>query len=161
VFGSLYSGKGLFMSWQTFSTQADSDFAGWLAWVKPTNSAARYYPAGFNYWRGVSGMLYTPPVGTNLLVNLPISQMAFSGGFLATNFSNGIRINAGNKVVNISSNSLSMTFSPNLGTFSGTVTDPATLKSFPFSGAVFQRLNVGYGFLMGTNQSSQAALFPD
>ena len=40
------------------------------------------------------------------------------------------------------------------------LTDPATGKALPFSGAVFQKQNAAYGFLLGTNQSSRVSLTP-
>jgi hypothetical protein len=57
-------------------------------------------------------------------------------------------------VSNLSGNRLTLSFSTSLGTFSGSVTDPTTLKPFNFKGAVLQKQNAGFGFLTGTNQTS-------
>jgi len=157
----LYGNKGLMMSWQTFRRQNDTDFDGWMVWVKPTNSAAKFYPAGFDYERGAFGQLYVPPVGTNVVfASTSYIQIPFSGGDLPAGFENAVHLEAGNKVINTSANSLSMKFTPATGIFTGTVTDPVLNKTWSFTAAVLQRDNVGYGFLSGTNESSQVQLIP-
>jgi hypothetical protein len=64
------------------------------------------------------------------------------------------------KVTNLSSNRLSLTFSLAAGTFLGSVNDPTTGRALAFSGVVFQKDNAGYGFLLGTNQSSHVLIVP-
>ena len=157
----LYSGKGVMTSWQTFDSQTNTGFQGWLVWIKPTNSAARFYPAGFDYERNVFGEAYLPPVGTNVIFNADNIQVPFAYGDLPVNFANLIKLGPGNKITNLSANKLTMNFSLSTGIFTGTVTDPGMNKIWSFSGAVLQQNNVGYGSLMGTNSSSQMALFPN
>jgi hypothetical protein len=161
LFVPLYSGKGLMASWQTFETQADTDFDGDLVWIKQTNSAAKFYPNGFNYFHHVFGMTYTPPATTSTILNFTNAIVPFLGGDLAASFQNDIQILPGGKVANLSANKLSMTFSLSTGIFSGKVNDPTTQRTWSFSGAVLQKDNAGYGFLTGTNQTSQVALFPN
>jgi hypothetical protein len=161
MYVSLYSGKGVITSWQVFRSQADTDFDGNLVWIKLTNSAARFYPAGFNYQRHVFGMTYIPPVGTNTVMDFSTADMPFSGGDLPVTFANHIGLNPGNKVINLSSNKFSMSFSLSTGIFTGTVTDPVMKKSWTFTGAVLQKDNAGYGFLTGTNETSEVALLPN
>ena len=159
-YAPLYAGKGLMVSWQLFRTISDTDFDGWMVWIKPTNSAARFYRAGFDYERSAFGEAYVSPVGTNAFFNSSYVQVSCAYGELPANFFNAIQIAPGNKIINLSANKLSMKFSPSTGIFSGTVNDPIINKIWSFSGAVFQKDNAGYGFLAGTNASSQVALFP-
>jgi hypothetical protein len=53
---------------------------------------------------------------------------------------------------------MTIIFSSTTGRFNGTVIDPGTGRSFSFGGAVLQSANTGYGFLSGTNQSSEVTL---
>ena len=161
LFVPLYSGKGLMTSWQTFETQADTDFDGDLVWIKLANPAVKFYPAGFNYFRHVFGMTYTPPSATGTILNFTNAVIPFADGDLAASFGNYIQILPGGKVANLSTNQLTMKFSLTTGLFSGKVTDPVMKRSWSFSGAVLQKDNAGYGFLTGTNETSQVALFPN
>lgn len=157
----LYSGKGLMMSWQAFQQQlVNKDFEGWLVWIRPTNSAAKLYPAGFNYQRPAYGVVYVPPMGTNTVLNSAYVHMPFFGGDLDPGFNNYVRIGLGNKITNLSSNEVSMSFSPSTGVFSGKVKDPVTHASWSFSGAILQAQNEGFGFVTGTNKNGGVYLFP-
>jgi hypothetical protein len=59
------------------------------------------------------------------------------------------------KVINLSSNKLVLTTAKPSGLFSGTVVLPKTGKSKPFKGAILQKLDVGYGYFLGTNQGGR------
>jgi hypothetical protein len=96
----------------------------------------------------------------NHVLNLTTASVAFCGGNLAPNFTNSVSLGLSSRVTNLSSNRLTLSFSTATGTFRGQATDPATGRSAAFSGAVFQKLNAGYGFLLGTDQSSQVVLAP-
>lgn len=162
VYFPLDSGKGVLVSWQTFSSQLDTDFTGWMVWIKPANSAARFYPAGFEFQRSMFGQTYTlPAAGTSPVLNVAsYIDVPFSGGNLPVNFENAITLGPGSTITNLSANKLSLTFSRATGIFSGKVTDPAANKTWAFGGAILQRDNVGYGFLTGTNKNGMVALFP-
>ena len=97
--------------------------------------------------------------GTNIL-SLASAQVEFSGGNLGAGFTNWVNLGVNSKVTNTSSNKLTLSFSLTTGTFAGSVTDPATGKASPFSGAILQKMNAGYGFILGTNQSSQVVFAP-
>ncbi len=161
VYFSLDAGKGLLLSWQAFRAGADSDFDGWMAWIKPTNSAARFYPGGFDFERSLSGQAYVPPSGTNTVLNYTsYIQLAFGGGNLSENFADAIALGASSRVSNLSSNKLMVKFTPATGLFAGSVTDPVANKSWNFGGAILQKDNIGYGFLAGTNLNSVVVLYP-
>jgi hypothetical protein len=107
------------------------------------------------------GSAYVYPArACTLDLNLTNANLAFSGGALSASFTNCIVVGQLGRLINESTNALTVSFSPLTGTFTGRVTDPATRKSLPFGGVVFQKQNAGYGFLLGTNQSSQVNLLP-
>ncbi len=161
IYFPLYAGKGVAVGWQAFTAKEDSDFDGWMVWIKQADSAARFYQAGFEYQRHLYGLTYLPPTGTNAVLNVAsYIDVPFGGGNLAANFDNAITLGRGNTITNLSANKLSLQFSTATGLFSGKVTDRAENKTWAFGGAILQKENVGYGFLTGTNKSSIVALYP-
>jgi hypothetical protein len=159
-YASVYSGSGATLSWLTFSNQANSDITGTLDWLKASTSSTPYYPGGFTTQINVVGSSYVAPTPGNNILNLNSGQVQFSGGNLSADFVNQVWLGANSKVDNLSANNLSMSFSPTTGTYKGTVMDPSSGLTFPFSGAILQKLNAGYGFMLGTDQSSQANFMP-
>ncbi len=157
----LYAGGGALLSWLVFTNQPNDDFHGLLSWIKPGNAAARVYPGGFAYQCLAIGSAYRrPATSTGQILNLTNAYVVFSGGNLAADFTNSVVLGLNNQVTNLSSNKFTLSFSLATGIFKGSATDPATSKALPFSGAVFQKHNAGYGFLLGTNQSSRVSLTP-
>jgi len=157
LYAALYSGSGSLLSWFAFTNQAESDLAGTLSWIKSANSRAKYYGNGFTNQCAGLGSLYVCPVGSNILDGAS-AQVQFVGGNLTPGFTNLVSLAANSKVLNSSSNHLGLSFSLSGGSFQGSATDPNSGKSYSFSGVVLQKLNAGYGNLLGTNQSSQTAL---
>ena len=51
-----------------------------------------------------------------------------------------------------------LTITNTTGLFGGTLTNRATNKAISISGAVLQKLNAGYGYFLGTNQSGSVGL---
>jgi hypothetical protein len=161
LYVSLYSGKGSVISWLAITNRATDDLNGTLSWIKPVDVRARYYPGGFTNQSAVVGSFYIPPLGvTNHVLNLTNAEVAFSGGNLIADFTNSVALGPNSRVINLSSNRLTMSFSLSTGTFRGSAMDRSTGRSMPYSGAVLQKLNAGYGFLPGTNQSSRVVLAP-
>lgn len=157
----LYSGQGCIMSWLTFTNEAADDLTGAVSWIKPANTNAAYYPAGFAYDFDAAGSIYHAPASPTVhILSVTNASVEFAGGNLAADFTNSIVIANYSKVSNLSSNKLSLTFSLTAGTFSGTVVDPGSGTVKAFSGAVFQKQNVAFGFLKGTNQTSQVFITP-
>jgi hypothetical protein len=157
----LYSGRGSLLSWVAFTNQPNDDFHGLLSWIKPANPAARYYPAGFtNLCQALGSAYRRPATSTNHVLNLTNASVVFSGGNLVADFTNSVALGLNSQITNLSSNRLTLSFSLFTGAFKGSATDPATGKALPFSGAVFQKQNAGYGFLLGTNQAGRVSLTP-
>jgi hypothetical protein len=163
-YASLYSSKGLVISWLAVSNNSAvnvPDMAGLTSWIKLADPLARYYPAGFTNLCDAAGSIYNKPASiTNHVLHLNQARVRFAGGDLAAAFTNAVDIIAASKVVNGSTNLMSMSFNLSSGTFSGRVLDPYSMKSKSFGGVVLQKLTSGYGTLMGTNLSSQVDLTP-
>jgi hypothetical protein len=153
----LCAGNGCLLSWLAFASQTNSDFMGALSWIKPAGSRSQYYPGGFSCEWDAFGSAY---VRTDPVLNLPTARLTFCSGGLALPITNAITIGPRNKVVT-PGKQLRLSFSAATGAFKGRFIDPATGKPLSFSGAVFQKLNVGYGVLLGTgDQTSRVCLAP-
>jgi hypothetical protein len=153
----LYRGNGCLLGWLAFASQTNSDSSGALSWIKSAGGKSKYYPGGFICEWDAFGSAY---VRTDPVLNMATASLRFSGGGLASDITNSITIGPGNKVVT-TGKQLKLSFSTPVGTFKGSFLDPATGKSLSFSGAVFQKLNAGYGMLLGTgDQTSGVCLMP-
>jgi hypothetical protein len=158
---SLRSGNGSLIGWMGFSATTQSDLSGSLYWLEQPSLQSRYYPAGFALNCQAFGSAYTPPAGASQhIVNLANADLIFSGGNIGSAFTNSVELGNSGRIINLSRNQLSLSFSLGTGTFKGVATDPVLNTSLPFSGAVFQKQNAGYGLILGTNQSSQVNLVP-
>ena len=161
LYASLYVGQGSVLSWITFANHAADDLSGAMSWIKLPTMTARYYPGGFTTEVMASGSKFVKPVlTTDLIISLPNAVVDFSGGNLSSDFSNNISLGLSSKVTNLSSNKLTMTFTTSTGLYKGTVVDPNSGLTLPFAGAVFQKTELGYGSLMGANQSSSVVVGP-
>jgi hypothetical protein len=155
----LYFGNGSMMGLLTFTNQINIDLNGLMNWIKPAMPNTPYYSAGFTNQSQMIGSTYSIPSPiTQPVLELPDAYLAFTGGDLALGFTNTISIGRGSRVANQSPNGLNMTFSISTGTFRGTVMDPVSNRTMPFSGIVFQKDAVGYGLLFGTDQTSSVRL---
>lgn len=154
----LYKGKGALVSWVTFDTNAPmTDFSGTLNWFKQPQSV-KYFPAGFTNELDIAGSLFTKPASTNWVINLTNAVVAFTNGNLSADFTNTIAIDAKGKVINESTNKLTLSASKSSGTFSGSATPPAGGKAVSFKGAVLQKQTNGFGFFLGTNSSGRVSI---
>jgi hypothetical protein len=152
--------KGAVIGWMTFADRPTDDLNGTLIWTKPPNLLERSYQLGFNTECQAVGSVYRTPVDpqTDFVLNLNQAFVSFSGGNLPADFSNSILFGPYSRVSNLSGNPMTLTFSTSQGTFTGSVTDPTTLKPFSFKGAVLQKQNAGFGFLTGTNKTSRVVI---
>jgi len=161
LYASLYVGQGSVLSWMTFANHASDDLSGTLSWIKLPVMTSRYYPGGFTTEVMASGSTFVKPVSTDdLIINVPNGVVDFSGGNLSSDFSNDISLGLSSKVTNHGANKLSMAFTTTTGLYKGTVVDPTSGATLPFAGAVFQKTQLGYGSLMGANQSSSVVVGP-
>jgi fibronectin type III domain protein len=157
---SLYAGKGLAIGWFNFASLLENDLSGGFCWIKLPDASARFYPGGFARTISALGSRYYPPVGANPVLAFTHGLLGFSGGNLGGGFTNAVILGP-KGVSNSQGPALSVKLTPAKGTFAGKVGDPATGKSWTFTGVVLQNGNVGYGYLVGTNQTSRVIFGPD
>lgn len=150
----LYGGHGLFTGWLDFTNEVGDDVAGAVTWIKPAEHT-KYYPEGFTNELEAAGSIYQKPGRNQSVLDLTNAMVVFEGGSL-TDFTNSVYLEP-NDIVK-TTNSLHLSFRASTGLFSGSVKDPTTEKSFPFGGAVFQKTQTGYGFLLDAGQSSFVGL---
>ena len=145
----------------TITNRPDSDLIGDLDWIKPPTPKAHFYPGGFTNRCQAVGSIYIRPTDvTTSLLKLTDAEVKFGGGNLSTDFTNSVHFLLNSFVENLSTNKLSLSFSLSSGAFRGRVVDPGTGRSMSFGGVAMQKLGTGYGFLLGTNQSSQVVIGP-
>jgi hypothetical protein len=156
LYATVGGGQGSIIGWLIFVDRTSDDVSGVVNWMKSANSHSRYYPGGFGLETVATASRYEAPSHGGQVINASNVTVTFSGGNLASDISIPVAINS--KGVKDSSNSLKMTISPSNGRFSGSVKDPSTSKSLPFSGVVLQKSSSGAGFLLGTNQTSRVEL---
>src|SRR5205807_7800697 len=117
-------------------------------WIKLPVVNARYYAGGFTNEVMASGSTYVKPASVDdLIINVPTGIIAFNGGNLNADFSTAISLGAGNRVTDESANKLTLAFSLANGLYKGSVVDPTTGTAMPFSGAVYQKISMGFGSL--------------
>lgn len=149
----LYKGGGQVLSWLAFT---NGGLGGDVSWIKSAIATAKFYPAGFDYGTIAIGSAFVPT--TSVLPDFANGRLILTGGNLA-GVTNIINLTAG-KVTNLSSNKLSLSISATTGQFKGSVLNPATGKSIPFSGVVLQNQDYGSGYFLGTNQSGRVSFGP-
>jgi hypothetical protein len=153
-YASLYAGQGSLLSWLSFTNRDTDDLNGTLSWIKQPGAKSRFYTTGFTNEIAAIGSVYRKPAApTDPLFNFSQANVIFAGGDLATDFTNSISL-AGSKLSNTSPNKLSLGISASTGIFHGNVVNPAGGRGTPFGGAIFQKQETGYGFMLGTDQTS-------
>jgi hypothetical protein len=161
LYVSLYAGKGTLVGWISLTNRASDDLNGTLTWIKPAMPLAKLYPAGFNEAVTATGSFYTPPpTSTSQIIGPSITAVSFADGDLASSFTNTVTVSAGNKIINDSTNRLSLSLVTSSGLLRGTVTPPGSTRSLSVHGALLQKLNLGYGYFLGPNQSGSVFLGP-
>jgi hypothetical protein len=159
---SLYGGLGSIWEWMKFDTNIPPDDlhdSGGISWIKPAQQTARYYPSGFSGFFYADGSIYTSPLtATNPVIALSDAVVTFQDGNLSAPFTNNVLVTPSSKIVNTSSNKLTMTVVLPSGKFTGNVTPPGMNNSIPIQGAVFQNTATAYGYFLGTNASGSVEL---
>jgi len=147
------SGQGMLLGWLNFNDPEDTEVTGVVKWVKAARATAKYYPAGFVHDTDVVGAKYVPPISGGRVINVNTGQVWFAQGNLQQSFTNDVMIATNNKVINLSSNKLSLIITPATGLFKGSVTIPGTTVTRQVIGVFLQNVNAGFGSFLGTNQS--------
>jgi hypothetical protein len=161
LFISLYHGQGLVLSWVTFSDASTTDFSGDVSWIRPSLPKAKLYPDGFTAQTSISGSRYSRPARGQGILNLTDANLVLDGGNLDQTISDAVTIDSNNRVVNLGTDKLSLSFSTSSGLFGGRVVSAnSTLKSISFHGVVLQKQGIASGYFTGIDQSGQVNLGP-
>ncbi len=158
LYAAPYKSGGVVIGWMQFSGAASDGFAGQCVWTKPSGAGAPY-SGGLTNEINVQGSDYkAPPLAFRTFGG---SQVVFSGGSLSGCITNSVNWGPNNKVVNSSTNKLSLSITSANGLFKGTVVDPATGKNVQFQGVLYEKGNVGLGFFPSGNQSGAVSFAPN
>jgi uncharacterized repeat protein (TIGR02543 family) len=158
-FAGLYGGQGVALGWIAFQGAEPSDLRGVIAWCKPPDPSAVSYRAGFADWFEAWGSVYVAPVtGSDSVLPFANGQVVFNGPCLRAPFTNQIALGLNDKVSNLSSNRLTLSFSRSSGAFGGKVTEPATGLWRAFRGVVLRDAGVGLGFLECDGETARVEL---
>ena len=150
-----YGGGGSVRGWIVFLESPEADFTGTLNWTKPPLQNAKYYSNGFAVARDAAGSRYRPPTNSmDQVLTFSAGRVGFSAGNLASAFEEVVSF-TDNKVTSNGTNRLTISISLATGLFSGSVTPPGAPRSMSFRGALYQKLNYGAGFFLGTDQSGR------
>jgi hypothetical protein len=153
--------KGSLISWVTFENRPTDDLHGLLNWHKLPTATGAYYRNGFNEQTTFLGSKYVAPVGsTNRVLRLTNGQLTLSGGNLPDEYINSFVLGLANKITNNGPNVMTLTLTPTTGLFKGSLTPTAGSKPVSFAGAVLQKGTNGFGYALGTNQTSSVTLEP-
>jgi hypothetical protein len=164
LYVAINKGKGSVLSWVGLANGTPKSFRGDLSWTRLADPLATTYPAGFILDTSIHGSQYTPPLTGNRILNYSFPFIRFNGAnfdFYRVTFTLG----TDNKISNPdpSGSMLTLKFTTSSGLFSGTVLDPATLKSVSFKGVVDQIGQDGYGtgngFFLQSSQSGSVFIW--
>jgi hypothetical protein len=151
---------GTLISWIEFSSQATSDLAGELIWIKPASAASKYYPLGFTNDIMANGAAYQAPMAGTRAIKLTQGNLTLTGGGLHTSMTNSVTLGLNNRVSVAAGTHLSLTITPSTGLFKGTFLNPDTGKNVSFQGVLLKKTNVGVGYFLGTEQAGGVYLNP-
>jgi len=161
LYASLSSGQGLLLGWLAFSSGANPPLGGDVWWLKSALATSKYYANGLTLHPPIQSSPYAAPgLGTNVF-NATNLLVTLSGGGLAPSLTNHITLGSNNRIVNLSSNKLSLSFSLPAGSFSGSMVNPATSKLIPFGGVVLENQGTASGFFLGSGQSGRVSIAPE
>ena len=128
-----------------------------LLWSKASSSKDRYYPAGFTNILNLAGAPYSVPGRNSSGLSLTDPVVILSGGGLVSAETKPVVYNGKLKY---STNNLTLSINPTVGSFTGRFQDPEDGPSIKMDGVVLQNQDGGggFGFFLGTNGESGAVL---
>ncbi|MBC8002597.1 MAG: hypothetical protein H7X97_08425 [Opitutaceae bacterium] len=161
LYSSLYTGKGLLMSWVQFTTNTSRNLQGEAVWIK-LPKAGTYYTNGFALGRSMEGGLYSPPAAgpTNLVVTLTNGTATLSSGNLLEPIVDEVTLTNKNVFLIDGTNGLKLTVSTGSGLVNGSFIHPQSKRLTTIKAVVVQGQTNIQGFFLGTNQSGQIRLQP-
>ena len=159
------AGRGSLSGMVQFETFDYSDLDGTLTWLKPPKPGDPNYPDGFATEIVLSGARYAiPPAGNRVLDFGNEDGSAFvsidPSEILGPEFSFGVALTTGNRVVADPGQGFGMTIKPANGLFTGHFVDPTSGRTFSFGGAVIQKPASGGGLFKSGGLTSAINFAP-
>jgi len=155
------AGQGLLTGWLGFQSGSSSSPDGTLTWIKPQASTSIYESAGLtNITQTIGSSYLLSKSATGLPWESTPFEAVFSGGDLATGFTNSCVMLNPSHAVSQGISGFTMNFSRTTGLFRGKVVDPATGQQLNFGGAVLQNVGSGFGYVLLPNRSGRIVLNP-
>lgn len=149
IYLSPYASKGSIFGWVPSDNSTNT--ASRLCWHKASVSPGTRYPTGFAITPPIWVSPYTPPAKGLRILNITQGYVTLEGGLLAGPVVNELSLTAGNTIVSLGRNPLTLTFNLKNGLLAGTATiDGTRLK---FGGIVFQAVDMGVGHFLSPSQS--------
>jgi hypothetical protein len=160
VFDTLYAAHrhGTLAGTMTFGTCSYCDCSGTMDWVKPAQTSAHYYPAGFGLRVEMVAAQYTaPPLASGS------ASVTLTGGSIAdlAGITDDLVISSTGAVTVSGPNygDVTIKVKPDTGEFSGTFTNPGSAAATPFTGVIYQKPTPGgFGMFLDSDQSGAVTL---
>jgi hypothetical protein len=154
IYIPIYGGKGVVAGWGSLQEGIPSAV---LYWMKPSKPTDKYYPEGFNTTDVyLGGALYVPPApGQQVTKDWTSGWVELGAGNLTGLIQNEITLSNNKVTVVNNSAKLRLTLTPSSGRFTGSFTDPVSLRSRYIKGAIIQDAmsSYGIGWFLGGNES--------
>ena len=135
-----------------------SDADGEIEWRKPVRPSDPSYRNGIYTWRPMLGSSYIEPTSgaAHVLPGMPLGPTGAtanfgSGAFFPPLGLHAINFGTSDSVSYSGPAGLSMRVNRTDGTFSGSIRQPYTNRTFPFYGVTFQRQGIMSGYVVGPN----------
>lgn len=159
LFLNLYKKRGVMLGQVAHIATMTSDLGGSLDWLRPGESRAKLFPAGFivNSLAMVGSNYVPPPPGARVLSTLtaavPNTVTKLDSGNLLTPITQQITIDSENTVTvtGANTNKLALRINTTNGSFSGSFVHPVSNKRVNLNGIFFQKTNLGYGSFIGSS----------
>ena len=138
LFVPLYKGQGLLIGWISFTNRLGDDLHGPVNWIKLPSAGGVVYPQGLTYESSALGSAFSSTGAQPLIFGSAQLEVGSTSDALL----------------------MSLKVSPRTGVFTANMLNRVTGKPVKFQGALLQKLNAGYGFLVVTNQSAPVVITP-
>lgn len=156
----LYKGKGSLFSLVNFVGNSGSAFGGAVSWIKPEGAASTAYEEGFTLDTTLTGSTFTKATKDAPVLDATNAAVSFTTADGSIDIVNYITFSPSGKIINLSSNKLSLSISGSTGVFSGKVENPSTGKMISFGGVILQDQNTAQGYFLDGPESGPVVISP-
>jgi hypothetical protein len=159
LYSSLYGGRGQIIGWVDFTNTAQSDLSGNLDWTKLKIASANRYAAGFDFAPALEGSHFIAGSAKAPVLDFSGGVLILTGDGIPNGLTNYFTIDPDQRLV--SSNRLSLNFSPSSGLFTGTQPNPLPGRApLSFRGVFLPKENYGAGYFIVSDLSGAVYFGP-